>query len=635
MAMERKSKARAETGIYLLVVAAILVVANVISYRVYKRFDVTKNERFSLSKGSARLVATGLTRDLDLTLYVTRGLPKHEAFIQDLTDLLNEYERASNGHLHYTIVEPKTDDERAKAKEDGMQEAAFGEGSKTGKDQALISKGFMGLAFKYGAEKESIPMLSPEQGQGLEFWITNKIREIRDRADNKYQEIGILTGKDEIKLSDTNLIASQGRQQQGGPSMKGIIEQALPFYKFKDVDLQGGDAEIDKSLAGVIITQPGKDFTEKELRRIDQFLMLGDKSVAIFASAVNLKASDATMKAELNLHGLDKLLDGYGIEIKKDAVFDWARPAVVRVMTQGMPVIAGHPGTVLAQFDSRADASTQFLDQSFPGFFRMEELVFPFPSTLVMHAEKETKASMHVVARTTPRATAATTDTVEMKPARGELKPKGEYGQHAIAVAIEPGCCKGGTDCRDDDACKAGIIPSAFAGKPGDGIDAPAESKGKSRLLVVASAQFLANPFARSGNGPAMPPQMMMMGQMGGDEELLMISQPYAQQYLTETILAFKNTLDWMGGDSDLIAASAKLIGEPNLTYLDIEKPKVAAATDADAAKKQAEEYDAELTRVQRTVQWTMTLVPALLFALFGLVRWRIRDSRRSNLTLD
>ncbi len=57
--MERKNKARAETGIYLVVVAAILVIANIISFRVYKRFDTTKNERFSLSKGSARLVGRG------------------------------------------------------------------------------------------------------------------------------------------------------------------------------------------------------------------------------------------------------------------------------------------------------------------------------------------------------------------------------------------------------------------------------------------------------------------------------------------------------------------------------------------------------------------------------------------------
>jgi hypothetical protein len=341
------------------------------------------------------------------------------------------------------------------------------------------------------------------------------------------------------------------------------------------------------------------------------------------------------MKAELNLHGLDKLLDGYGVEMKKDAVFDWARPAVVRILTQGMPVMAGHPATVLAQYDSRAQGDQQFLDQSFAGFFRMEELVFPFPSTLVPHPDKQSKAKMKVLARTTPRATSATGDTVEMKPTRGDLKPQGEYGVHALAVAIEPACCDGTTECGESDPCKQGIIQSAFAGKPGDGIEAPAESKGKSRLLVVASSQFLANPYARAGNAPPMPPQMMMMGNMGGDEELLMISQPYAQQYLTETILAFKNTLDWMGGDSDLIAASAKLIGDPNLTYLDIAKPKVSAASDAEGAKRAADEYDAEINKVQRNVQWTLTLFPAAFFALLGILRWRMRESQRASLTLD
>jgi hypothetical protein len=203
-----------------------------------------------------------------------------------------------------------------------------------------------------------------------------------------------------------------------------------------------------------------------------------------------------------------------------------------------------------------------------------------------------------------------------MKLSRELLRPQGESGQHAIAVALE------------------GKIKSAFAGKEDSAIPAAAESKEKSRVLVISASQFLDNPYARAGNAPPMPPQMMMMGQMGGDEELQMISQPYAQQYLTETILAFKNTLDWMGGDSDLIAASAKLIGDPNLTYLDIEKPK-ASATDPESSKKQAEEYDAEITKVQGRVQWTMTLLPALLFALLGVIRWRVRESQRASITLD
>jgi ABC-type uncharacterized transport system involved in gliding motility auxiliary subunit len=628
--MQRKSKARVETGIYLLVVAAILVVGNLISMRFYKRYDITKNERFSLSKGSARLVHDGLSKDLDVTLYVTRGLPKHEAFIADLTDLMNEYERAGGGKFRYTLVEPKTDEERAKAKEDGMQEAAFGEGSKTGKDQALISKGFMGISFKYGSEKEAIPIMSPEQSQGLEFWITNKIREIRDRADNKFQKFGVVSGKDEIKLSDSNLIAGQGRG--AGPNMKGILEQALPFYKLEDVDLQSGEAEINKELVGLIITQPGKDYTEKELRRIDQFLMLGNKAVVVFAGAVNMKSSDATMKGELNTHGLEKLLEGYGIELKKDAVLDYGRPAVVRVMTQSQAVLLQHPGMAVAQYDSRADEKDQFLDQKFAGFFRMDELVFPFPSTLVPHSDKQPKARMHVVARTTARSEAKTGDTVDLS-WKQQWKPAGD-GQHAIAVAIEPACCDGGNDCGESDPCKGGILKSAFAGKEDASVATSAESKGPARLLVVAAPQFLANPYARAGNAPPMPPQLQMMGPMGGDEDLMMISQPYAQQYLTETILAFKNTLDWMSGDSDLIAVSAKLLGDTNLTYSDIQKPKDMSA-DPDASKKAAEEYEAEINRVQQRVQWTMIFFPAALFGLVGVLLWWRRNANRANITLD
>jgi len=78
-----------------------------------------------------------------------------------------------------------------------------------------------------------------------------------------------------------------------------------------------------------------KDVSEKELRRIDQFLMKG-KSLAVFASAVNVKASDATMNASLSTHGLDKLLDGYGITLNKDVVLDRVRRVQVMVPTTGV-----------------------------------------------------------------------------------------------------------------------------------------------------------------------------------------------------------------------------------------------------------------------------------------------------------
>lgn len=126
-----------------------------------------------------------------------------------------------------------------------------------------------------------------------------------------------------------------------------------------------------------------------------------------------------------------------------------------------------------------------------------------------------------------------------------------------------------------------------------------------------------------------------MMGGMGGDEDLQAISQPYAQKYLTGTILALKNTLDWMSGDTDLIAASAKIIGETNLTYADINKPSQEPTDDEATITRKNEEYKTERKSVQSKVTWTLILFPALLFAAFGLARWRWRESSRDKISLD
>ncbi len=611
--MERRQKAATETSVYLVVVAAILVVVNVIAYvGFHKRIDLTRNERFTLSQGSARLVGT-LKGPLHVDAYVTKGLPKLDAFVRDLTDLLKLYQQKGGSKFEYTIVEAKSEDQRQAAKEAGLKDVAFGEGSETGEDQASIAQGYMGLVFKYGSEKDTIPIIQPDRADGLEFWISNKIREIRDKADNLNRKIGVVTGKDEIKLSDTNLIPAQGRG--GGPSIKGIIDQAFPFYKIEDVDLKDGSTEINKELDGLIITQPGKDFTDKELRRIDEFLMQGNKSLVVYASAVNLKAGDGSMKATLSTHGLEKLLVGYGIEMKKDAVLDWQRSIRLPFVTQtGAAVWVREPAIVQTQHDPRFDDEHQLLDDGFAGFFRVDELSFPFPSSLIPHPEKQPEAKLKIVARTTPAAWAETSDTVDLKISPA-WKAKPPLDQRAIAIAVE------------------GTLKAAMG--TGDGIEVPAASKDKSRVLVISSAGFLTNPFARSGQGTELGGQFAMMGPVGGDEQLQMISQPYAQKYLTGTILSFKNTLDWMSGDSDLIAASAKILGEANLTYADISRPKLDANDDENSIKKKDEEYRDARKYTQRNVQFVLTLLCPILFAGFGIFRWRQREGGRANIKLD
>ena len=609
---EHRRKAAAQTGLYILIIAAIAIVANVLGAKAYKRWDTTKTERYTLSAGSGRLIR-GLSSTVQIDAYVKTGLPQLDAFVRDLTDLLKEYERAGGGKFKFSIIEPNTDELRAQAKEAGLTETPFGESNQTGEDQASITQGYMGLVLKYGSEKAVIPQIM--QSEGLEFWITNKIREIRDKADNIKHRVGVITGKDEFKLSDANLVAKQGKGGQG-PSMQGIIEQAFPFYKLEEVDLKGGDSAIDKDLVGLIVTEPQKDYTEKELRRIDEFLMLGGKALVVYASAVTMKANDATMNATLNLHGLDKLLPGYGITMNKDAVFDYGSSFRIGVPTQGGVTWIRHPAIAHVVNDPRFDDDTdKLLDTSFAGFFRMDEAIFPFPSSLTLNKSKQpADVKIAAVARTTPATSVVTSDTIDMK-LREHWDPKPPQEQRIIA------------------ATAIGKLKSAFAGSPSSDVKVAERAPSESRVLVISSSEFLTNPFAYAGNGPELGGQFQMFGAVGGDPQLLMFAQPYTK-YLTNTILSLKNTLDWMAGDSDLVAASAKLIGDPNLTYSNITKPKFKAGDDEAESKRKDEEYRSARKSMQTNVQWTLTFGVPVLFAAFGLLRWRQRQAQRDLLKI-
>jgi ABC-type uncharacterized transport system involved in gliding motility auxiliary subunit len=610
--MEKRQKTAIESGVLILIVAAILVAVNALSaLGLFVRKDVTETEKFTLSKGSGSLLRS-MKQDLVIDAYVTKGLPKLDAFVRDLRDLLQEYKNAGGGKFDYVLIEAKDEDTRKKAKDAGLIEQPFGEASATD-EKAAVTQGFMGLVLRYGEQQDVIKFLPPERTEGLEFWITNKVREIRDKGDDIHHKIGVLTGHDEIKTSDNNLAPTQ----MGKISMQGIITQNFPFYTIQDVDLKGGDSEISDELDGLIVTQPGKDLTEKELRRIDQFVMKG-KSLAVFASAVNVKANDATMSATLTTHGIGKLLEGYGMGVNQDVVLDRGRCVRVMVPTMGGLAQPEFPHMLQVQDDPRFGEGERLLDTRFPALFRVQDLAVPLASSLSIKTDKQPGAKLQVLMRTSPVAVHLTGDTADLKPIqKWAPKLKGQpQQQFPIAASVE------------------GILKTAFPEGDKQGVETPADSAKPARVFVVASSQFLANPFARAGNGPDMGQYGMMMPNLGGDENLIMIAGPYAQQFLTSSILVFKNTLDWLSGDTDLLAVSAKIMSDPSLAYTDLPKLKMTGDMSDDDLRKQDEELKAARKDLQHNVDFALILGVPAIFCAYGLFRWRRRLAANATISL-
>jgi hypothetical protein len=278
-----------------------------------------------LTRASTRLVCEKLKRELTVELYVTRSMAPKD-WVAALERGLERYRAAevdlgsgtsAKSKLSYRVVDVATDEQIDAAKRAGLQQNVLAEADSAG-DSVALRAGFIGVVLRYGSDKEVIPYWPPGAEHEIELFLTSKIYEIYARVEKITTRIGVVTGKGEVSLGDPVAPAQ-------ATSIKTIFTEYFPYYRIEDVDLRGGDREIDPELKGILVTQPSKAYSDKELARIDEFLMRGDKAAAFFVSAVNVTAGDATMRASLDLHGLDRLLSGYGVEIEKRVVLDFAK----------------------------------------------------------------------------------------------------------------------------------------------------------------------------------------------------------------------------------------------------------------------------------------------------------------------
>jgi hypothetical protein len=270
------------------------------------------------------------------------------------------------------------------------------------------------------------------------------------------------------------------------------------------------------------------------------------------------------------------------------------------------------------QDDPRFSGTERLIDTSFPALFRVQDLAVPFASSVSVKADKQPGAKLQVLIRSSPVAVHLTGDSADLKPfQKWGPKLKGQtQEQFALAASAE------------------GTLKTAFPEGDKMGVEAPAQSAKPARVFVVASSQFLANPFARAGNGPDMGQYGAMMPSLGGDEQLLMVAGPYAQQFITGSILVFKNTLDWLSGDTDLLAVSAKILSDPTLVYGDMPKLKVTPDMTDDDLRKQDEELKAARKAEQHNIDFALILgLPALLCG-YGVLRWRMRMAANANVSL-
>ena len=168
------------TLIFSTVILLTVIFINLIGRNVFKRFDLTDNQMYSLSE-SSKSVVKQIEDMFTIKVYFSNDLPaQYSNNKRYLQDLLEEYAAFSSGNLKFEFYSPDDDEKLAEdAQKYGIQPVQL---QVIENDKVEIKKVYMGLILLYEDKRETMPVI--QTSTGLEYDLTTKIKNMVESEKN-------------------------------------------------------------------------------------------------------------------------------------------------------------------------------------------------------------------------------------------------------------------------------------------------------------------------------------------------------------------------------------------------------------------------------------------------------------------
>lgn len=298
----RRTKNAVYASIYILVILAVIVVANYLSNRYNKTWDLTANRRYSLANESKKIVGE-LKHAATITYY------NQSTRFGEAKNLLDEYANASH-KVRVKYVDPDKDPEAARAAGvTSVPTVTVSANGHTDKANAVTEEGITG-AF---------------------------IRDIK----NNTRTVCFVTGSGEHQIDDSS--------RDGLSDLKGILDK--DSYATQPINLLQ-TATVPASCTAVIVAGPTGNYEPTEVGALKSYVENGGR--AFFMLDPPLQMGPNSISAN---DALSSLLASWGVTVDKDLVLDMnpigqiaglgpQEPLVTSYTSQ--PIVSGMRGTATA-----------------------------------------------------------------------------------------------------------------------------------------------------------------------------------------------------------------------------------------------------------------------------------------------
>ena len=326
--------AKRQSIVRLFLLFGILVLMNILAQFVFERFDMTEENRYSLSSSSKEL-AKGLDDIVYFKIYLDGDLPPGFLKLKNsLKEMLDEFRIYSNDNIEYEFIDPSANpDEKQRVElykqlsEKGLYPTNLEENDKGQQSQKII---FPGAIVNYRSIEVPMQILKSKFGGSSDVMLNNSIENLEYEISNVLRKIS--------KQKGTSIAFLRGQNELPTKQISDAANGLNDFYIVDTVKINGQlDALKDYKL--LIIAKPDTLFDEKDKFIIDQFIMKGGRilwlidKMAMNMDSLETKSTNIAIPLDLNI---DDMLFRYGVRINNDFVMD--------MQAAPIPVVTGYVG---------------------------------------------------------------------------------------------------------------------------------------------------------------------------------------------------------------------------------------------------------------------------------------------------
>ena len=449
----------------IVILAAILGVINLLSYRHFLRADLTENKQYTISASTKKVLA-GLDDIVNIKVYFSKKLPPYLTTLTDqVTDLLDEYRTYAKGNLNIEFIDPAEDpamEQRLRFM--GIPQVRL---NVIERDQAQFTNVYLGMAILYGDNKEVIPAITDTSN--FEYDLTSKILRV---TSGEIKTIGFLSGQGAPDLNS---------------QLKNIQTILQEHYSSRAIDSKK-EQKIPPDVAALVVASP-RELSDRDKFLIDQYIMAGGKVLFFIDSIV---MDERRLSATPLKSPLADMLEHYGVRVKNELVLD--RSNANASFQSGLY-------TISVPYPFWVKIAKENFDPQNPIVSQLESMVLPWASPLEILKDKTTGIQVAELFKST-KYSWTQNNFFDLSPKEQYSPPPNEMKERVMGVAL------------------SGKFKSFFAGKKVPAKEeekttaaVPSESKQENppetiiseskdtKLIVVGNARFITENFPAEFDG--------------------------------------------------------------------------------------------------------------------------------------